>query len=104
MLDHDLVAWHDPGDERDPTVREVSHALSARNPALRMRLWSEEEVRELLDPTKMQLSGLFNGSALVRYLAESQKENFLYEEQWQRLLSMETTLNALAQTGARPRI
>ena len=82
----------------------ASHALSARNPALRMRLWSEEEVRELLDPTKMQLSGLFNGSALVRYLAESQKENFLYEEQWQRLLSMETTLNALAQTGARPRI
>ena len=82
----------------------VNPVVSVPRSTLRMRLWSEEEVRELLDPTKMQLSGLFNGSALVRYLAESQKENFLYEEQWQRLLSMETTLNALAQTGARPRI
>lgn len=73
-----------------------AHAAPAASAALRPHLWNDSEVRDLLDPSKMQLSDLLDGTRLVRYLIESQNPHFRYEEQWVRILSLEATLAVLS--------
>lgn len=65
-----------------------------REPA-RLRLWREQEVRALLQPEGMALGEFLDRPALADYLARSRGHDFPYDGQWQRLLSLEATLQGL---------
>jgi len=61
----------------------------------RIKLWGEEEVRDLLNPGKMSLGSVADKKALHYFLAKSEKADFKYNEQWTRMLTLEYTLHAL---------
>lgn len=67
----------------------------AKSEPPRMKLWRDEQVRELLRPETMRLGELIDRRLLQNFLAASRQPQFLFEQQWQRLLSLEITLNFL---------
>jgi hypothetical protein len=59
---------------------------------LRLQLWSEEPVQELLRPSNMRLSGSMDSFALTRFFERSKQKDFDFAEQWARVLSLECAL------------
>jgi hypothetical protein len=59
---------------------------------LRLQLWSQEPVQELLRPSNMKLSGSVDSSALTSFLERSKQKDFQFAEQWARVLSLESAL------------
>ena len=74
-------------------VRRTASGVTQAEPA-RVQLWREEAVRELLQPTTMQLRDWLGRERLQVFLDASQQLNFPYEQQWARLLSLECALRA----------
>lgn len=66
----------------------------------RIKLWREEEVRDLLDPGKMKLGCLADRKALDNFLSHSEKQDFKFNEQWTRMLTLEYTLRVLEEPKA----
>jgi hypothetical protein len=60
-----------------------------------MKLWGDEQVQELLQPETMRLGELIEQRQLDDFLAASRQPRFRFEQPWQRLLSLEMTLNFL---------
>ena len=59
---------------------------------LRLQLWQDEEVRELLNPASMRVAALFDVPALRTFLSYSQREHFDADREWTRLLTLEYAL------------
>lgn len=59
---------------------------------LRLQLWSQEPVQELLRPSNMKLGGTMDSSALTSFLERSKQKDFHFAEQWARVLSLECAL------------
>jgi hypothetical protein len=59
---------------------------------LRLQLWRDEQVRELLRPANMKLSAWVDSVALDDFLKRSEREDFSFGDQWARLLSLECAL------------
>jgi hypothetical protein len=74
-----------------PAVAAGSHDRAV---GLRLRLWRNEQFRELLRPASMKLSAWFDSLSLEEFLRRSQRENFPFGDQWARLLSLECALRA----------
>lgn len=80
--------------------RQFERQFGLRQPAAlreppRMRLWQDEQVRELLRVETMRLNELLEQQRLRAFLAASQQSHFAFDGQWQRLLSLEMTLRFL---------
>ncbi len=76
--------------------RRASSLPAARANYLRdLDLWKEEEVRDLLDPGKMRLGCLGDKKALDNFLSDSKKQDFKFNDQWTRMLTLEYTLHVL---------
>jgi asparagine synthase (glutamine-hydrolysing) len=67
----------------------------------RMRLWSQDAVRALLDPRSLHLSVLLDPAALDNFLRRSQNPAFAFGAQWNRLLTVECAVSALHEAGKR---
>lgn len=61
----------------------------------RIHLWSQEEVRSTLEPGTMCLRDLLLPERLSAFLHSSESRNFIFDAQWNRLLTLECTLRAL---------
>jgi len=68
---------------------------TAGNLPPRMILWQDGQIRELLRPEEMLVGEMFERQRLREFLAASQNQNFEFNGQWQRLLSLEMTLRFL---------
>jgi len=68
--------------------------LPSNEPA-RIHLWSQEEVRSTLEPGTMCLRDLLLPERLSTFLRSSESRNFIFDAQWNRLLTLECTLRAL---------
>ncbi len=68
----------------------------------RLQLWREEPVRELMNPETMRVRTLLDPVALRHFLVLSQREDFAFNEQWNRLLSLEYTLQVLERARVLP--
>ena len=75
--------------------RRASSLPAANHLPPRIRLWGEEEVRDLLDPGKMRLGCMADKKALEYFLSHSEKQDFKFNEQWTRMLTLEYTLRVL---------
>jgi len=64
----------------------------------RLQLWSQPDVRELLDPQKMQLATTLDPNGLKSFLHHSQQTHFPHDEQFTRVLSLEIALRVLETT------
>lgn len=69
---------------------------SAENLPIRLQLWRQEEINNLLQPKQMKSIDLLVPDAIERFLERSQARNFPFEQVWRRLLSLEWTLQTLA--------
>jgi asparagine synthase (glutamine-hydrolysing) len=68
---------------------------SPSNEPARIHLWSEEEVRSTLEPGTMCLRDLLLPERLSAFLRSSESRDFIFDAQWNRLLTLECTLRAL---------
>lgn len=59
---------------------------------IRFQIWREPEVNAMLDPKRMRLRELIEGSRLRRFLIASREPHFRYDQQWNRVLSLEMAL------------
>jgi hypothetical protein len=62
----------------------------------RLHLWSQEDVRELLNPKKMRMATILDPVGLESFLQHSQQTYFPYDEQFTRILTLETALKVLS--------
>jgi hypothetical protein len=62
---------------------------------LRFQIWREPEIGELLDPDRMRLGELIDVKRLRRFLNASREPRFRYDQQWNRVLSLEMALSAV---------
>lgn len=67
----------------------------------RIHLWSEEEVRSTLEPATMCLRELLLPERLSAFLRSSESRDFIFDAQWNRLLTLECTLQALLKARER---
>lgn len=70
----------------------------------RLQLWRENEVRALLDTATMRLFPLVDKAALGDFLRRSQRRDFSFNDQWERLLSLECALRTQAEMRASIRL
>ncbi len=63
----------------------------------RIALWADQRVRETLDCQAMKAAQLFSGDALEKFISLSRDQQFPYDLEWRRLLSLELALGAGAQ-------
>jgi hypothetical protein len=82
------------GWKRAPSLPAPSHLPP------RIKLWREEEVRDLLDPGAMKLGCLGDKKALDNFLLLSAMQDFKFSEQWARMLTLEYTLHILDELKA----
>ncbi len=71
------------------------HSSSSNSESLRLQLWRDEEVWEMLNPAEMQLRSLIDPVRLHDFLDSSQRPHFAFGGQWRRLLSLEMALRFL---------
>jgi hypothetical protein len=69
--------------------RATGHPTSIRP---RLQLWRDAQVKELLRPANMRLSAWVDSAALENFLKRSEREDFSFDDQWGRLLSLECAL------------
>ncbi len=74
----------------------LRRAGASGNLPARLRLWREEEVRGLLRAGTMRLESLVEKKHLEDFLSHSEEQNFPFNGQWARMLSLEYTLHVLA--------
>ncbi len=67
---------------------------------VRLHLWREEEVREVLRPDTMRMGCLVDRATLGDFLERSRRSDFPFDGQWARVLSLESTLRLLEHTKA----
>ncbi len=82
-------------------LRYAGHRKATADPSVipaRIRLWQEPGVRDLLDPGMMKTGGLFDKGKLHGFLERSRDLSFPYNDQWQRILSLEYGLRRLEET------
>lgn len=72
-----------------------SQSAAVSQVPVRMQLWEEEGVKELLNPETMRLSELLDPAGLRRFISSSKEIGFPYGAQWNRLLSLELSLRLL---------
>ena len=70
-------------------------------PAERMRLGEREEVRRLLEVGSMRVGLILDAEGLAGFLRRARSEDFAFDEEWGRILSLEVTLRGLEDVGAR---
>jgi hypothetical protein len=63
--------------------------------SLRLQLWREEAVHEILCHETKKLETIVEKSALDDFLSRSQQQRFPYDAQWRRLLSLQAALSVL---------
>ena len=61
----------------------------------RIQLWETDEVREILNVKNMVFANFADNKSLSDFLSRSKEIEFGYNEQWQRLLSLEFALRKL---------
>jgi hypothetical protein len=61
----------------------------------RIMLWGEQEIKEILQPSRMISSIILDADALSDFLSRSQQREFPHEGQWARVLTLECTLRSL---------
>ena len=66
-----------------------------KNALIRLQLWRDEEVQEILNPSRMATRTLLDANGLSSFIKRSQEKNFIYNSQWTRLLSLEYCLSVL---------
>ena len=87
-------------------LNKIKSRIGWRNPTAtlsslarqRLQLWSQPDVRELLDPQKMQLATTLDPNGLKSFLHHSQQTHFPHDEQFTRVLSLEIALRVLETT------
>lgn len=62
---------------------------------LRLKLWEEDEVRELLKPASMKVANLADQRGLAAFLDGSRRSEFTADPEWRRLLTLEYTVREL---------
>jgi hypothetical protein len=62
----------------------------------RLHLWHDEDVQVLLQPATMRLGSVVNPDTLRAFLRRSQGQDFPWDAQWARVLSLEYALHRLA--------
>jgi len=67
----------------------------------RLHLWPDEDVQTLLQPATMRLGSVVDPDTLHAFLRRSQGQDFPWEAQWARVLSLEYALHILAGVKAR---
>jgi hypothetical protein len=75
--------------------RRASSVSATNHVSPRIRLWREEEVRDLLDPGIMRLGCVGDKKALENFLSYSKRQDFKFNDQWTRMLTLEYTLRVL---------
>ncbi|RMH37808.1 MAG: hypothetical protein D6690_01570 [Nitrospirae bacterium] len=73
---------------------------SSREATIRISLWQDPDFRDLLDPRTMRSAPLCDEGRLARFLQQSQQTAFPYETLWQRLVSLEVTLQVFKRHGS----
>jgi hypothetical protein len=84
-----LMAWIKAG------AQAGSKGNLSTGEATRVRLWRDEQVRELLQPETMLVGEWIERRRLREFLMASQQSQFSFGQQWQRLLSLEMALRFL---------
>jgi hypothetical protein len=74
----------------------TQHASSLPLRPVRMEMWQDEEVRQLLNPAAMKSASLFDDVGLANFLSQSRQETFSANKEWSRLLTLEYTLCRIA--------
>jgi hypothetical protein len=70
-------------------------STSSQVEPLRKQLWSQEEVRSVLNPSAMCVNSLLVEDALSAFLRRSQEREFSFDGQWNRLLTLESALRVI---------
>ncbi len=83
---------------------QAANAPTPESVPIRLHLWSEDEVRSILDSRTMKLNGVLDTLALHDFLEQSQERSFRFEAEWNRLLSVEYTQRLLAGAQMRPQL
>lgn len=78
-----------------PRVASTATPTSERVLSQREILWQEDAVRDCLNPATMKSAAVFDQSVLVKFISDSRQPEFVYTEQWYRLLTLETMLRRL---------
>ncbi len=63
---------------------------------IRLQLWRQEKIDNLLQPEQMKSIDLFIPDAIERFLERSRARHFPFEQVWTRLLTLEWTIQTLA--------
>ena len=85
------------------TFGKASGTKHASSPLpFRLQLLQEREVQDLLNPSMIRVRRLLDPAAVTRFLARAHDQNFPFNAQWNRLLSLELTLRLLETAGAAP--
>ncbi len=70
---------------------------------VRLQLWQDEQVRSIFSAKPLKSECVLDSHALRGFVERSRMLEFPWPEQWNRLLSLEYTLDTLARLGASPR-
>ena len=79
------------------TLSRPSEVLQSKSAAMRISLWKDEEVINLLEPKHMKSLSLCEDTRVEKFLNRSKSPEFPFHDQWARLLSLEFTLQTLSQ-------
>ncbi|HEV2960493.1 MAG TPA: hypothetical protein VG649_01610 [Candidatus Angelobacter sp.] len=88
-------------------IRKVSNRIGWSSPRAilsilaqqRLQLWSQDDLRCLLDPRQMRLGQVLHQPGLNAFLQRSQEAAFPFDEQWTRMLTLELALQTLVSQG-----
>ena len=67
----------------------------------RLQLWDLDEIQNILDIPSMQLTSLLDREALTIFIKNSKQDRFPFENQWNRLLTLELTLRKLKESATK---
>jgi len=74
----------------------TQHTGALQSSPVRMQMWQDEEIRQLLNPVTMRSASLFDDLGLANFLSQSRQESFAANKEWSRLLTLEYTLSRMA--------
>lgn len=87
--------WPLPVHFAERILSKVIPRSKSPRPPLRLQLWQNEEVQQLLSPKEMKVVSLADTSAMGNFLKLSMEQNFLFDDQWARVLTLEYTFHVL---------
>ena len=77
--------------------KHLSTSTGPTSTQARMQLWRDPEIREILRVDRMLSAEIMDEQALGNFLEQSQQQEFLYEGQWARVLTLEAALRSINQ-------